>query len=279
MIASGLYRIKLIGTFLIIFGFAPLFAQQDALEEVQKEKQKCKFYLYWGWNRSAYSTSDINFKGSDHDFTLSNVKAKDRQTPFQWDVYFGPKQLSIPQYNFRLGYAWNEKYEFSIAVDHMKYVMVQDQKVTANGIIAVGSDRYDDNYINDTIELYQDFLKYEHTDGLNYLQVSFRRRDQLWTKKWLRLIWINGLEVGALMPKTNVRLINKPQNDEFHFAGYGMSVISGLKLEAGKHLFLQTEGKVGHIYMWDIDTSTESEDKASQAFAFAEWVFVLGYQF
>ena len=42
-----------------------------------------EFYFYWGWNVSWYGKSDINFKGKDYDFTLFDVRAKDRQIRLQ----------------------------------------------------------------------------------------------------------------------------------------------------------------------------------------------------
>ena len=41
-----------------------------------------KFYAYWGWNSSSYSKSNIHFKGNNYDFTLLDIKAKDRQSVF-----------------------------------------------------------------------------------------------------------------------------------------------------------------------------------------------------
>ena len=65
-----------------------------------KESNKGKMYIYWGYNRAAYSTSDIKFKGRDFDFELTDVKAKDRQTKFNWNLYQGRK-LKIQERNSR----------------------------------------------------------------------------------------------------------------------------------------------------------------------------------
>ena len=55
-----------------------------------KTKNKGKLCFYWGWNKAQYSYSDITFKGNDYNFTLNNVAAKDRQTPWDADVYLNP---------------------------------------------------------------------------------------------------------------------------------------------------------------------------------------------
>jgi hypothetical protein len=89
--------------------------------------------MYWGWNRSWYTDSDINFSGKNYDFTLMNVQAKDRQTDFAIDPYFNPVKFTIPQYNFRIGYQLNKNLDFSFGIDHMKYVVEQNQQSIING--------------------------------------------------------------------------------------------------------------------------------------------------
>ena len=57
------------------YGFVCSLSYSQELGFV-KPKNKGKFYLYWGWNRGAYTDSDIHFKGSDYDFVLHDVKAQ-----------------------------------------------------------------------------------------------------------------------------------------------------------------------------------------------------------
>lgn len=45
------------------------FAQNEPL--TGKTNQKGKLYVYWGWNRGWYTTSDISFRGTDYDFNLA----------------------------------------------------------------------------------------------------------------------------------------------------------------------------------------------------------------
>lgn len=95
------------------------FAQNEPLSG--KTHQKGKLYAYWGWNRGWYTNSDISFKGNDYDFNLNKVVAKDRQTPFSLNSYLNPTLITIPQYNFRIGYFISENYDISFGADHMKY--------------------------------------------------------------------------------------------------------------------------------------------------------------
>ena len=100
---------------------------QDSISK-HTSKNKGTFFVYWGWNREAYTNSDIHFQGTNYDFTLQDVQAKDRQSAFAFDTYF--KSITIPQYNLRIGYFLTEKYSISFGVDHMKYVMKDYQTKT-----------------------------------------------------------------------------------------------------------------------------------------------------
>ena len=76
-----------------LFTFGVYGQQADQIPE---ETNKGKFFVFWGWNRSSFSTSDIQFKGQNYDFTLSDVKASDKPKPFGI-YYFKPTELTIPQ--------------------------------------------------------------------------------------------------------------------------------------------------------------------------------------
>lgn len=240
--------------------------------------QKGNFFVYWGWNRDAFNTSDIHFKGADYDFTLSNVVAKDRQSPFSVRTYFSPSKLTIPQYNFRFGYFFNKNYNISIGADHMKYVMQSGQTVKIKGHIANGT-AYDGEYNNDDIVLSPDFLLFEHTDGLNYENIEVRRFDVLFGRKNFSFAANEGLGVGVLIPRTNTTLMNNARYDEFHLAGYGIGAVLSLNMTFFKYFFIQSEWKGGFIHMPDIRTTMHKEDRASQHFLFSQYNMVFGANF
>lgn len=258
---------------------------------------KGSIYVFWGWNRSQYSESDIHFKGNGYDFTLSDVKASDRQTTVGIDPYFRPDGITLPQTNFKVGYFISDKYALSFGVDHMKYVMDQDQTVVINGEINIGSFQhtvidpdtkveseitanFDGTYNNATIDLSEEgFLNFEHTDGLNYLNFEISRFDEL--KKFnesLMITGITGVGIGLLMPRTNVTMLDKKRHDDFHFAGWGTSVKAGLELSYDR-FFMRSELKYGYINMPDIRTTSSSIDKADQYFTFTELNMLFGYYF
>lgn len=238
-----------------------------------------EIFMYWGWNRGVYSKSDITFEGNNYGFTLYDVKAKDRPTPFSTRDYFSPTRMTLPQYNFRLGVYLNSKYSISLGVDHMKYVMQNYQNVLITGEIKESGTPYDGSYRSDTLNVAPDFLLFEHTDGLNYENIEVRRSDNLFVREHFRIESVLGAGAGILLPRTNATLMNNERYDEFHLAGFGLGLTTGIQFSFYKHFFIQFEAKGGYINMPDIRTTKYRSDKASQHFFFGQFNGVFGVNF
>lgn len=252
----------------------------------------------WGGNRESYSKSDVNFRGKDYNFTVDNMAAHDKPKGWHLD-YINPAKMTIPQTNLRLGYFFSDHYSVTIGVDHMKYVMTQNQIANVTGNINLPVDQagsiYNGVYNNIPVDMSQGgaqeggseglgtaFLMYEHTDGLNYVNTEVSRFDDI--SKWFNLpnidkVQINlteGLGAGLLYPKTNTTLLGKERHDDFHVSGYGVSAKAGINVTFFKHFYVQGELKGGYINMQDIRTTTSSEDKASQDFFFFQRIIAVG---
>ena len=264
-----------------LFIFSIVYSQDSKPISVKfTAHNKGKIYFYWGGNRDSYTNSDIHFKGANYDFTLYNVAAVDK--PKGWHVdYINPGRMTIPQTNFRIGYFINDHYNISIGVDHMKYVMVQNQSVRISGTYP---NSYNSTVINNGIVDLTDesFLTFEHTDGLNYVNSEFSRVDDISklfkindTDK-IQISLTEGAGVGLLYPKTNVMLMKQERHDDFNVAGYGISAKAGLNITLFKHYFIQGELKGGFINMPNIKTTFDNADSASQHFMFFERVIAFG---
>ncbi len=263
----------IIGIAIFLLTFNDAFAQN---QENLTSHRKGDFYLYWGWNWSWYNKSDIHFEGENYDFTLEKVRAKDRQSPFDWGTYFNPSTATIPQYNVRIGYFISDKYNISIGTDHMKYVAQQGQTVKITGTIADTGTEYDGIYDNEDITIQEGFLQYEHTDGLNYPNIELRRLDELASFNKVSVNLIEGFGIGVLLPRTNATLLNNQRYDEFHLSGYGMAAVLGINVSVGKTFFFQSEWKGGFINMPDIRTTSSELDQASQKFFFSQLNIIFG---
>lgn len=272
---------NLILSLTLVFSTGLVFSQ-DAIKIQDKytAHNKGKFFISWGGNRENYSKSDLHLKGADYDFTLQDITAHDK--PKGWHIdYVNPGRMTIPQTNFRMGYFFSDHYSVAIGVDHMKYVMYQDKVVDYTG-------SYPNRYSfgeaagDGKVLLTEDFLTFEHTDGLNYVNTEISRHDdisKIFNIRDTDKIQVNlteGIGFGLLYPKTNAKVFSKERHDDFHVSGYGTSIKAGLNLTFYKHFYIQAELKGGYINMPDIRTTQSTVDRASQHFMFFQRIIAFG---
>ena len=143
------------------------------------DAQKLKItgmYFQWGYNTEWYTKSNLHFKlNNGSDFTLHNVKASDK--PDMEGIYESPLDISIPQYNYRIGFYINESKTRALEInfDHAKYVVDANQRVLVTGTI-------EGQAVNgDSVLERNRFLHVEHTDGANFLHFNY-----VWQKNILK---------------------------------------------------------------------------------------------
>ncbi len=247
----------------------------------QKNLRK-KFFFYWGYNRAIFTRSDIHLSGANYDFTVFDVKAHDRPSPFSIREYFGITSWSVPQYNYRIGYYINDRVSFSFGQDHMKYVMDRNQTATVSGVVSsAASEKYAGEYLEAPTKITPDFLTFEHTDGLNLFSLEIEYTLPLFSFFDNKLrIDLNGGAGGIWMvPRTDVRVFGYGLNNEYHLAGYSMTAKAGPQIQFFKHYFLRAQTRVGYITLPDILIHNEAPDRADQNFSFMEWYVVAGLLF
>jgi len=236
------------------------------------KSDKGTFYFAWGYNRDWFSTTDIHFYNAEknHDFTLYNMKAKDRPD-FK---YAFRANVTIAQYNYRIGYYFRKKNNFGIEInfDHVKYVIIDNQTVRLKGTI--GGKYYD----TDTLVTPEAFLHLEHTDGANFLMTNFLYRKIFFKSKfathWLSLISKTGIGIG--IPRTDVTLFAKELDNKFHIAGWVAGEELGFRYDR-KHFFAELTLK--ETFANYIDVLTLPGTKANHHFFTFEAILTAGFQF
>lgn len=246
------------------------------------DDDKHVFFVYWGYNRSAYLKSDLTMHGNGYDYTLYQVVAKDRPSPFDPKVYFNPVKLSIPQFNIRLGYRLNEKWSLSLGYDHMKYVVQTGQDVTMTGTVdSSASAKYAGTYSNTSFYLTDQFLHFEHTDGLNFITVELDYVTTLWKSDDKRF-WLenrSGIAPGALYPRTDVTVFEHKGPNIWNLAGGGIALRSEMRINLWKYFFVQTTAKAGLLFLPHIQTTGTKGEYAQQNIQFLEGFWSVGANF
>lgn len=248
--------------------------------EINRENS---WYGYFGWNRAVYADSDISFKGNDHDFTIYDVKANDRQNPWSelFSHYLNPSKLTIPQYNIRIGYYLTNNISISFGQDHMKYVMSHEQTTKISGYLNSSVSKKhqkNKNSINADQELTSDFLNFEHTDGYNLFSLDVDYIDSVYEINNIDISFFAGLGFGLVIPRSDITLGDKKRRDEWHLAGIDASLKVGSEISFGENYFIRTLARVGNSYMFDILTTNDG-GKATQNISYAELIWALGYRF
>lgn len=229
-------------------------------------------YLQWGYNRDWYSKSTIHFKnGNEYDFKLHKAVAKDK--PDFHAILSDPLQISIPQYNYRLGFYLNSKHTHAIEAnfDHAKYVVQDHQNIHISGTL------HGRALDTDTI-LDPQFLHFEHTDGANFLHINYVGQHPLiYTRKKQRplLIAVTKLGAGLVIPRTDVTFEGKRLNNKFHVAGYVASAEACLRFYPIKKLYIESSVKGGFANY--LNALTIEGGTARHHFFYGEAILLIGY--
>lgn len=243
----------------------------------QKAKLLKGMYIQWGYNKDWYTRSNIHFKLSNGDnFKLHNARAHDR--PNLADIYKNPVEISIPQYNYRIGFYLNNNKTKSIELnfDHIKYVVTDGQKVHVTGLIN-GMQVNGDSILDP-----QKFLHFEHTDGgnllhINYVQQKILCMNKSKTRPLVNFIWKAG--AGINIPRTDITYRGDRLNNNFHIAGYNISGEAGARLYISKRLFFEGTGKSGYVRYINAlaNTTLLKGNRANHGFGYFEMIGTIGY--
>ncbi len=267
---------KIIFTHIFLFVASVSIAQQNKYIAYPKGKM----YFNWGWNRAAYTKSTLQMKGADYNLTLHKLTANDRLTPISFHNYLQIDRITIPQTNMRIGYFIKDNVALVLGIDHMKYVMNQDQ--TANVVGEINRPGLYKKTFNGPTQITEDFLTFEHTDGLNYVNIGIEKYHSFFTnkKRTIDIAYMYGGNVGVMIPKTNVKFLNYERTDRFHVSGFGIEAKNAVQAKFFKHWLVRTEVNAGFIDMPNIILhKTGIPGKGKQHFAFVQANWEVGYRF
>jgi hypothetical protein len=240
-----------------------------------------KFYFYWGYNRGFYSKTNLHFNGPNYDFTVYDLTGQDR--PFDFGlVYVNPATFTIPQYNVRLGYFINDRVSVSLGMDHMKYIVDQNQPTRISGVISEeASGPYAGSYLNQPIDLKADLLIFEHTNGFNLasLEVEYLQPLFSWWNNRIAARWSLGAGGVWVVTKTDVRVFGDGLDNDFHVAGYTLAGKTGPRLEFWNKVFIAGELKTGYASLPAVLIKNDAPEIGDHNLLYYEYYFVAGVYF
>jgi hypothetical protein len=241
------------------------------------------FFGYWGYNRSFYTKSDIQFFGSGYDFHLAGSVAKDNPS-YQFKQYINPTTITVPQFNARFGYYFKDHYAISLGYDHMKYIFKDQNNVLLSGTIDPGVDNVTfgaGTYENKPVVTDRNTFHYENSNGLNYIRAELTRTDLLFKVGKSFAITSNAsFGTGVLLSYNDFTFAGQKDMVTISLSGFALSGHAALRFEFWNLLFLRTGVSGG--YMNQLHVKTRPDDATAYArhqYGYLQFDTALGFQF
>lgn len=230
-----------------------------------------------GYNRSAYSSSDVSFSSTNYDFTMGGMSFSDNDEEVGLGNYFNS---SSPQFNFHLGFFVANKWAITLGLDRLNYFSRSNQGVTLDGAFSPNAHSdFSGSYQNEDIILNRDQLYLQQNGGVNYVRVGLLRVDQLYKsrKAEFAVNTIVGVGVGALFSGLDYTFDNYTVQNVTSLSGFGFSGHLGLRFDFFQHVFLQTSLSGGLFNQGNIDLTTDANSTASHKIGYISPEISLGF--
>jgi hypothetical protein len=281
-------RISLI-TLLVIFCCTSLSSVAQYNSRRTKKTSttaKGSAFVYWGYNRSIYTKSDLRILGQGYDLTLKGATASDNPYPFSMKNYFSIQRITVPQFNLRMGYYFKDNWAISLGYDHLKYVFDNGNQVQLYGHIDAGKDTVTNlsgDYNGEEFTTDRETFHYENSDGLNYIRVEVTHSMELFSvgkKNQFAAVWNAGLGVGTIMSVNDFNFMGQFDRTTRSISGYGISAHTGVRFEFFRHFFLQPNISGGMLHQLHVrNRPNDLNAYSKQIFGYSEINLVAGVNF
>lgn len=248
----------------------PLFT---SAQTKTKKERKGEFYFSWGYNKEWYTNSNVKVSQPElnNNYTFQNIHSNDH---IGWDQGLLSIPLSIPQYNYRIGYFFNKKkgLAWEINFDHTKHLITDGQQAHIVGTLG---GRQVDTSVNFAAS--NGFIYYLN-NGANFLLFNIVKRWNWQESKTgnFKLDLLAKAGVGPVIPHVENTLFGHSNDDGFQLGGWNMGVEAGVRSTFHKHIYLEFTNKIDYARYSNLKVY---KGTAKQAFGTYELILSLGYTF
>jgi hypothetical protein len=230
-----------------------------------------EIYVSWGYNGNVFSSSDMHFSqpSLNSDFTLTGVQARDSKG---WNSQFFTHGLFVPQYNIRLGVFFNDKWGAEIALDHIKWIVRQDQQVRMTGTRNGAP-------VDATVTLSTDVLRYQLNNGANPIFFNIIRRVHVagTPGRTGHVSVMAKAGAGFAVPHTENFLFGQMNDDGFQpFHGWDLDAGAAIRVHLFRPLYFEFEEKLVYARYFGVKID---QGKASHSMKSSEYVWNFGLSF
>ena len=214
--------IKHIGVYLVTLGL--IFSVSNSVAQNKKVYPKSEWYLSWGYNTEWYTRSNVHISQPElgNDYTFNRIKGHDKKG---WDNGLFRKAISIPQYNYRLGYFFNPRKGWGVEInfDHTKFIFEEGQDASITGTLH-------GKHADTTVRFSKDDGFYYYlNNGANFLLFNLVKRCELLSTKDVE----NSFFGDANTP-------------HFQLGGWNMGVEATVKATFFKYAFIEYANKLDY---------------------------------
>jgi hypothetical protein len=256
----------------LICGFSTILTAQTT-DSVKHRKfvKNGRMYGSWGYNEEWYTHSNIHVSQPSlgNDYTFENLQGHDRigwNYLAQWGY-----QLTIPQYNYRFGYFFDEKQLWAIELnfDHTKYIVTQ-------GYLAIVDGKFRGRNVDTAVMINNNSIYWQLNNGANWFLFNIVRRFNI-TKTTNNKLVIYALVkggIGPTIPHVDDLIFGDQNNPHFQIGGINAGIEALIRFTFFDHIYLEYCNKVDYANYWGLRIADNGT--ASQSFGAYEMILNLG---
>lgn len=263
MIKGTLYLAAFFLVTLMVCSDNPASAQQFV-------GKKGSIYFSWGYNAEWYTHSNIHISQPSlgNHYTFKNTLGVDKPG---WNKNFFQKAITIPQYNYRIGYFFKNNWAVELNFDHAKYVVAHQQLLHVKGTM-------DHKAVNRYVDNTPAILQYQLNNGANFFLFNIVHRIQL---PYLNFRNFNAAlllkaGVGFMVPHVDNKIYGNKNDKGFQFGGLDIGTEGALRFTFFRHVYLEYCNKLLYAHYWGLKIY---KGKARQSFGTYEMIANIGGSF
>jgi hypothetical protein len=263
---------KSIATTISIVVIALSFSPTSVTAQKNRRTRKGELYFSWGYNTEWYTRSNLHIVQPElgNKYTFRNIRGHDHEG---WDEGLFSKALTIPQYNYRLGYFFNKKKNLAIEInfDHTKFIFA-DQNARLTGTIH-------GKHVDTTVAFNEaNGFFYYLNNGANFLLFNIVKRWPVYTipSEKIKIDFLGKAGIGPVIPHVENSFFDQKNKPDFQFGGWNVGVEGAARVTFFNTVYLEFAAKgdyarYSHLHIY--------KGRARQAFGTFELIGNLGLTF
>jgi len=238
--------------------------------QAQESKRPGTLYISWGYNTEWYTNNSIHIDqpSLNSKYEIVKIRGEDHRG---WDKSLLKQDLTIPQYNFRIGYFFNQNQDLAIEInfDHTKFIVRQGQQAQIKGI-------FTGNQVDNTVNFTEiNGFYYFLNNGANFLLFNIVKRYPIYAtaNNTFKLELLGKVGIGPVIPHVQNSLFGLANDPSFQFGGWNTGIETALKATIYRYVYLELSQKIDYSRYSNLKVY---QGTARQNFACYELILSLG---